>query len=153
MYELDSTTLVEKCVSCDIQTTEGNKCSYVSTSFSTDLSYYALTCSGPDPAIVKIYRNGVEEEPRTWQLNAALRLRIEEYALPRTEIFHLPVEGGFQAAVKMLIPPEIDFDNADSVTEKYPMIVRVYAGPGSVRINSAFGVGYQVRNYHDLNDS
>lgn len=123
----------------------------MSTSFSSDLSYYALTCSGPDPAIVKIYRNDdVVEEPRTWQLNDALRQRLEDYALPRIETFHIPVEGGFQAAVRMLIPPEIDFDNADSVTEKYPMIVRVYAGPGSVRINSGFAVGYQVRNLHDL---
>lgn len=147
MYEFDTTTSVEKCISCDILTTEGNKCTYVSTSFSTDLSFYALTCSGPDPAIVKIYSTGVTEAVRTWQLNEALRTRLEEYALPRTEIFHIPVEGGFQAAVKMMLPPEIDFDNADSVTQKYPMLVRVYGGPGSVRINSAFAVGYQVSIY------
>lgn len=117
----------------------------MSTSFSTDLSNYAITCSGPDPAVVKIYRNGFTDE-FVWQRNDALRQRLTEYALPRIEIFHVPVEGGFQAAVKMLVPPEIDMENLE-VSDKYPLLVRVYGGPGSVRINSAYGVGYQV-NYN-----
>lgn len=142
MYEFD-TNSGEKCLTCDFTTPEGNKCTYVSASFSTDLSYYAMTCSGPDPAVVKIYRNGFTDE-LTWQRNDALRKRIEEYALPRIEIFNVPVEGGFEAAVKMLLPPEIDMENPED-NDKHPLIVRVYGGPGSVRINSAFGVGFQVK--------
>lgn len=130
-------------MTCDFTTPEGNKCTYASASFSTDLSYYAITCSGPDPAVVKIYRNGWTEE-LTWQLNQALRQRLTEYALPRSEIFHVPVDGGFNAAVKMLLPPEIDLENSED-SEKYPLLVRVYGGPGSVRINSAYGIGYQVK--------
>lgn len=142
LYEFDFAT-GEKCLTCDFTTPEGNKCTYASTTFSTDLSYYAMTCSGPDPAIVKIYRNGFTDE-LTWQLNTALRQKLTEYAMPRTQIFHVPVEGGFNAAVKMLIPPEVDLTNTEA-NDKYPLLVRVYGGPGSVRINSAFSVGYQVR--------
>jgi dipeptidyl aminopeptidase/acylaminoacyl peptidase len=130
-----------------MQSPEGNKCSFVSASFSTDLSYFAISCSGPDPAVVKIYRNGLAEAPYEWQMNTGLRDRLREYELPRVEIFHVPVDGGFDAAVKMLLPPEIDFDNFEQVKDKYPLLVRVYGGPGSVRISSSYSVGHQVRNF------
>lgn len=145
LYEFDSAT-GEKCLTCDFTTPEGNKCTYASASFSTDLSYYAMTCSGPDPAVVKIIHNGFADE-LIWQQNAALRDLLTGYALPREEIFHVPVEGGFNAAVKMLLPPEIDLENPEA-NDKYPLLVRVYGGPGSVRINSAYSVGYQVSNFY-----
>ncbi|KAG5675085.1 hypothetical protein PVAND_005017 [Polypedilum vanderplanki] len=140
VYENDE----EKCLTCELKTPEGNTCTYVSASFSTDLSYYSLSCSGPDPSFTKIYQtDDPNAEAITWQENTALRTKLRDYALPRTEIFHVPV-GEFKAAVKMLIPPEIDFDNQDSVKEMYPMLVRVYGGPGSVRVASSFSIGYQT---------
>lgn len=42
----------------------------------------------------------------------------------------------------MLLPAQIDFDANDDMT-KYPMLVRVYAGPGSIRILNSFSIGYQ----------
>lgn len=132
-------TLGEKCLTCDIETPEGNKCTYVSNLFSTDLSYYAMTCSGPDPAITITYRTGENEEGIKGQDNEALRQRLQAYELPLIDFFHVPVGGGFEAAVKMQVPPNMDEN------KKYPMIVRVYGGPGSVRINSAYSVGYHVR--------
>lgn len=124
-------------------TPEGNKCSHVTTSFSTDLSHYALTCSGPDVSFTKIYKTDSEEMPFEWQNNDLLRETLTDYELPRIEIFHVPVGGKFKAPVKMQLPPEIDFDSPERVTEKYPMLVRVYGGPGSVRISSTFGIGFQ----------
>lgn len=104
-----------------------------------------MTCSGPDPAVVKIIHNEFADE-LIWQQNTALRDLLTGYALPRQEIFHVPVEGGFDAAVKMLLPPEIDLENPEA-NDKYPLLVRVYGGPGSVRINSAYSVGYHVSNF------
>lgn len=43
----------------------------------------------------------------------------------------------------MILPNEIDFDGKDERT-KYPMLVRVYAGPGSIRVLNSFSVGYQT---------
>lgn len=134
----------EVCITCQMQSPEGNKCTYVSASFSTDLSYHAISCSGPNPNYVTIHHSDFYTTPYEWQTNKALRDRLKEYELPRVEIFHVPVAGDFQAAVKMLLPPEIDFDNYEQVKDKYPLLVRVYGGPGSVRINSAYSVGYQV---------
>jgi dipeptidyl aminopeptidase/acylaminoacyl peptidase len=134
----------ERCLTCELKTPENNVCTYVSASFSSDLSYYSLTCSGPDPSFTKIYQTDEpSSEPIVWQENNALRTKLQDYALPRIEIFHVPV-GEFSAAVRMQLPPEINFDYPSSVTERYPMLVRVYGGPGSVRIANAFSVGYQV---------
>ena len=135
---------VEKCLTCEIVTPEGNKCTYATTTFSTDLSHYALTCSGPDVSFTNIYKTDSSEKVMEWRTNEQLRKTLEAYELPKSKIFHVTVGGKFQAPVKMLVPPEIDLDNLDKVTEKYPLLVRVYGGPGSVRIANTFSIGYNV---------
>lgn len=77
-----------------------------------------------------------------WEENTELRTRLAEKVQPQIKIFHVPVAGGFNGVVRMILPPQIDF-NAVGSTEKYPMLVRVYAGPGSIRILNSFSVGYQ----------
>lgn len=102
-----------------------------------------MTCSGPDPAIVKIYKTTGPEDISTWADNAALRTSLVNRDLPQRKFFHVPVDGGFDAVVKMQLPNHIDFEKNES-TEKYPMLIRVYAGPGSVTVSSAFSVGFQA---------
>lgn len=99
-----------------------------------------MTCSGPDPAIVKIYKTTGREEISTWADNAALRTSLLNRDVPQRKFFRVPVEGGFEAVVKMQLPSHIDFEKNES-TEKYPMLIRVYAGPGSIMTSSAFSVG------------
>jgi len=102
-----------------------------------------MTCSGPDPAIAKFYRTDGNVELSTWQDNSALRTKLLDYMEPQQRILRVPVEGGFQAGVRMTIPPHIDIDSATQAT-KYPMLIRVYAGPGSVLIANTFSIGYQT---------
>lgn len=83
-----------------------------------------MTCSGPDPAIVKIYKTTGPEEISTWADNAALRTSLQNRDLPQTKIFHVPV-GGFDSVVKMQLPNHIDFEKNESA-DKYPMLIRVY---------------------------
>lgn len=131
------------CLTCEVQTPEGNRCTYASASFSKDLSHYAMTCSGPDPAFTKLFRTAGNEEISSWEANTNLRTILLPYDEPKTRIFHVPVAGGFKALVKIQIPSDLDFDAVFSST-KYPMLVRTYAGPGSVRVASSFGIGYQT---------
>nr|CAD7569694.1 unnamed protein product [Timema californicum] len=59
---------VNTCLSCPIQTPEGNKCLYSTATFSQDLTHYSITCSGPDPATVTIFKDLVTNVcTRTWQ--------------------------------------------------------------------------------------
>lgn len=133
----------QQCLTCDIQTPEGNTCSYASASFSRDLSHYVMTCSGPDPAFVKIYRTAGHTEVMTWEDNAVLRTRLLEKELPQIKIFKLPIADGFNAVVRMQLPTAIDFEGVDERV-KYPMLVRVYGGPGSIRILNSFSIGYHT---------
>lgn len=135
----------EKCLTCAIVTPEGNNCTYATTTFSTDLSYYALTCSGPDVSFTDIYQTDSSDKHLVWRTNEQLRKTLEAYELPKIKIFHVTVGEKFQAPVRIQYPPEIDLDNLDKVTEKYPLLVRVYGGPGSVRLANTFSIGYHVR--------
>nr|CAD7394588.1 unnamed protein product [Timema cristinae] len=56
---------VNTCLSCPITTPEGNKCLYSTATFSQDLSHYSITCSGPDPATVTIFKV-TDVCTRTW---------------------------------------------------------------------------------------
>jgi dipeptidyl-peptidase-4 len=143
---------VDKCLTCDVVTPEGNKCTYAITTFSTDLSHYALTCNGPDVSFTNIYKTDADEKIMIWRTNENLRNSLEAYELPKIKIFHVTVGGKFQAPVKMLYPPEIDLDNLGGITEKYPLLIRVYGGPGSVRIANTFSIGYQVSHEIQTND-
>lgn len=96
----------------------GNTCKYVSSiAFSKDFSNYVLTCSGPDPATVRIY-DLEGKELYTWADSHVLRLMIAKRVLPQQR--DLEVESnGFNARVRLLLPH--DFDPA----KKYPMLVNV----------------------------
>lgn len=135
-----STNGVTRCLTCEVKSPEGNLCSYASASFSKDFTHYTMTCSGPDPAVVEILTAG-GDSVRKWQENANLRTKLERYDLPKKTYLHVPVEGGFKAAVMMFTPSHVDLESATQNT-KYPMLIRVYGGPGSVRIASNFGVGF-----------
>ena len=132
------------CLTCNVQTTEGNACSYASTTFSRDFSHYVMSCSGPDPSFTRFYRTNGNEMIQSWEENESLRQTISEYDLPQTKIFTAPVDGGFNAIVKMQVPSHVNFEADKDSAEKYPMLVRVYAGPGSVRVSNTFGIGFQT---------
>ncbi|CRK90577.1 CLUMA_CG004279, isoform A [Clunio marinus] len=131
------------CLSCDVVGPDGNFCEYATASFSTDFSHFTMFCSGPGVQFVKIFKTEGKQELVAWEENASLRDFLQSYDLPQIKFLRMPVDGGFDASVKMQIPSHIDFDG-DSTTEKYPMLVRVYAGPISVRILNTFAVGFQT---------
>jgi dipeptidyl-peptidase 4 len=132
------------CITCNVITPEGNKCAYATTMFSRDFSHYILTCSGPDPSFVKVMTTSGFEQLQDWEPNTDLRERLKTKNIPDKRIFHVPVAGGnFSALVMMQLPSGVDFDTPDANQGKYPMLVRVYGGPGSIRISNTFGIGFQ----------
>lgn len=130
------------CLSCQLLSPEGNKCTYASASFSKDFSYYALTCTGPDPTFVGLYRGQNVYYQAPWNVNQNTRTKLLEFQEPQKLMLRVPVEGGFQAVVKCLLPPEIDM-NSSNFTQKYPMIVYVYGGPNSVQVTDSFGITFE----------
>lgn len=105
-------------------------------------SHYSLTCAGPDPSFTKLYRSSDNLEVLAYQMNSALRTRLTGYEVPRRVYFFVEVEGGFQAPVMMILPEGADFNYPNEASKKFPMLIRVYGGPGSVRVSSGFSIGF-----------
>ena len=57
--------------------------------------------------------------------NLELEEKLSSKSLPTRIDTFVELEGGFQAPVKMLLPPDMDEES------KYPLLVYVYGGPGS----------------------
>lgn len=61
--------------------------------------------------------------------------KLSQYKMPMALFNVIPLGEGLYAHIKLLLPPEM-------VTgQKYPLIVRVYAGPGTVRVKDNFDLG------------
>lgn len=64
---------------------------------------------------------------RNWEINHELHSAVSNVSLPIVEYHKIRLNSGFDAFVKLQLPPNLD----TSGKTKYPMIVDVYAGPGS----------------------
>ncbi|XP_071555267.1 venom dipeptidyl peptidase 4 [Temnothorax nylanderi] len=123
------------CISCELLTPEGNKCTYATASFSSQRSFYALTCAGPDPTTVTIYDEN-HQPVSTWTNNDLSRKLLSRKLMPKQKDFNITVNG-YDCRVRLLLPP--DFDENKS----YPLLVFVYAGPNSARITDDHKIGYE----------
>ncbi|XP_011871066.1 PREDICTED: venom dipeptidyl peptidase 4-like [Vollenhovia emeryi] len=123
------------CISCELLTPEGNKCTYATASFSTQRSYYAVTCSGPDPTTVEIY-NKNHQSVSTWNTNMRVRELLSERLVPQQRNYTITVNG-YDCRVKLLLPPDFDENKV------YPMLVYVYGGPNTLRIIEEASFGYE----------
>uniref|UniRef100_A0A182JFB8 Venom dipeptidyl peptidase 4 n=1 Tax=Anopheles atroparvus TaxID=41427 RepID=A0A182JFB8_ANOAO len=132
----------EECLTCALRDLDSTACNFASVSFSPDLSYMAATCSGPTPSYTQIYRTSDGQLVLDWEANLERREQLKQYKQVQRRFLRVPVgDGSFMASVRLVLPPEIDFEGA-TTTEKYPMIVNVYAGPNSVGVTDSFGVGF-----------
>jgi dipeptidyl-peptidase-4 len=57
-----------------------------------------------------------------WEDNSALSEKLAAKALPVIKNLKVPVDGGFTANVRLLLPPDLD----ESSSKKYPAVVNVY---------------------------
>ncbi|XP_063699180.1 venom dipeptidyl peptidase 4-like [Culicoides brevitarsis] len=142
LYVYDRKSSQVKCVSCEILSPEGDKCSFVSSvTFSNDFNFFAVTCGGPGPAYVRIMRNGaVLRALDLWEGNWGVRQLLGEYQKTRVMYLRVPVgpKKEHSAIVKLQLPSCFE----QGAKRKYPMIVDVYGGPGSVRIQDSFSMGF-----------
>lgn len=114
------------CISCELLTPEGNKCTYATASFSRLRSYYALTCSGPDPATITIMDRN-HQPILIWKTNLLIRQLLSQRLMPQQRNFNITVNG-YDSRVRLLLPPNFDENKS------YPLLVNIYGGPNTVRI-------------------
>lgn len=72
--------------------------------------------------------------------NIRLKEKLRQYRLPMILFNVLSVGENPLGHVKLLLPPDMKSG------VKYPMIVRVYAGPGTSRVKDNFDLGMTICN-------
>lgn len=126
------------CLSCEIKSeSDGSYCLYNSAEFSKDNSHYVLTCAGPGVPEITIYNSNLTKL-YTWEDNKAVAELVAEKSRPIVKRFTVPVPGGFEAQVKLLLPPNADL----SGKTKYPMLVYVYGGPDTNEVTERFHIDW-----------
>ncbi|KAL3470328.1 dipeptidyl peptidase IV N-terminal region-domain-containing protein [Aspergillus californicus] len=102
---------------------------YWSASFSANSGYYILSYWGPDVPYQELYSVDQEAPLRTLTSNAALKEKLEEYALPEISYFELEIPTGEKLNVMQRLP--VNF----SPHKKYPLLFTPYGGPGAQEVS------------------
>lgn len=103
-------------------------CQYFNAVFAPNNNDYALIeCLGPEIPSSSIYKISVDPigKPITavymLQNNTVLKEKVAKIALPQIKTFPVMISGGYNAQVRLYLPPGL---REDEIT-KYPMIVHV----------------------------
>ncbi|XP_020280777.1 inactive dipeptidyl peptidase 10 isoform X2 [Pseudomyrmex gracilis] len=104
--------------------------------------YFILECLGPGIPTVTLYKTEMPM-PRLLVLlqnNTLLRERLANIALPQIKTFPVQISGGYNAQVRLYLPPGL---REDEIT-RYPLIVQVYGAPGSQLVTETFKVDWNT---------
>ncbi|XP_023663741.1 dipeptidyl peptidase 4 isoform X1 [Paramormyrops kingsleyae] len=122
-----------ECLTCDLQE---DRCQYNSAYFSQDAAYYRLSCYGPGLPLFTLRDNrGSGSEIEVLEKNDALGNILTEFQMPTMRYGTFSI-GGFDLHYQMMLPPHFD------ESKKYPLLIDVYAGPCSQRVNYQFKLNW-----------
>lgn len=117
-------------------------CLYHNAIFSSHSSYFVLECLGPGIPTNILYR-AVLPKPKfiaVLQNNTILREKVAKMALPQIKTFPVQISGGYQAHVRLHLPPGL---KEDEIT-RYPLVVQVYGGPGSQLVTERWRIDWNT---------
>ncbi|XP_058799577.1 inactive dipeptidyl peptidase 10 isoform X3 [Phymastichus coffea] len=115
-------------------------CQYYSAIFSPNLEYFILQCLGPGIPTVSLYKTELSM-PRfmaDFQKNIILKEKLDNLALPQIKTFPVQISGGYNAQVRLYLPPGL---REDEITQ-YPLVVQAYGAPGSQLVNDIFKIDW-----------
>ncbi|KOC62680.1 Venom dipeptidyl peptidase 4, partial [Habropoda laboriosa] len=124
------------CLSCNVLTPEGNRCTYAYAFFSKSSSYYALSCSGPDPVFIAIM-DANHRQLYSWEDNGPLRRQLAARKQPVIKNLNVKANG-YNNKVRLYMPPDFDEKKA------YPLLINVYAGPNTIKITDEVTYGFEA---------
>ncbi|XP_076160555.1 dipeptidyl peptidase 10 isoform X2 [Ptiloglossa arizonensis] len=105
-------------------------------------NYFVLECYGPSIPTVALYKTEIPM-PRliyVLQNNTLLREKVANLALPQVKTFPVQISGGYNAQVRLHLPPGL---REDEIT-RYPLIVQVYGAPGSQLVTEVFKIDWNT---------
>uniref|UniRef100_A0A8B9PGT9 Dipeptidyl peptidase 4 n=1 Tax=Apteryx owenii TaxID=8824 RepID=A0A8B9PGT9_APTOW len=129
---LESGPSSTKCVSCALNK---ERCQYYSVSFSEDAQYYQLDCYGPGLPMSTLHRSSDDNVIRNLENNTELDNSLKDIQMPSKKFGSISV-GGYDLWYQMILPPHFDS------SKKYPLLLDVYAGPCSQKVDYAFRINW-----------
>lgn len=133
------------CLTCNI-VRDGENQTYFSAAFSPDSKRILLSNEGPsipriDLVTYEIKNTGIVLKYNiAWEKNRKLQNLLRNKTKPQILYDRIPVGNGFESVVKLQLPPNADL----SGRKKYPMLIDVYAGPGSYAGSSEWKYGFNT---------
>ncbi|XP_075872195.1 A-type potassium channel modulatory protein DPP6 isoform X2 [Nelusetta ayraudi] len=131
-----------RCLSCPLS----DRCGYVSGSFSLNMSYFLLSCQGPDVpfvAVFKTQRNGESEfqdresitEVHWLESNENLRTKLDSMQMPTVEYKEISMED-------YTLTLQISKPAGFAETSHYPLLLLVDGTPGGQTVAEQFEVDW-----------
>merc|ERR1711892_587963 len=132
----DNGSMDSQCITCTIKTSRGEVCDRNLVEMNFNDSFYIHTCLGKSLPESSLRRTADHTIVFLFEDNMELEEKLSSKSLPTRIDTFVELEGGFQAPVKMLLPPDMDEES------KYPLLVYVYGGPGSQMVSDSWSVGW-----------
>lgn len=121
VYSVSTKTKEVSCLSCNMKRKNSSKpCQYNTAQFSTDFSYYALLCQGPDVPYIVI-KSKDNSQVLEWENNDDLYRFTRSREMPLIKRLQFNVSEGFTAQVTLQLPSNFDA----SGNTKYPLLINV----------------------------
>uniref|UniRef100_A0A9J7YZC3 Dipeptidyl-peptidase 4 n=1 Tax=Cyprinus carpio carpio TaxID=630221 RepID=A0A9J7YZC3_CYPCA len=130
----DASHSERECLTC---TLNADRCKYNSALFSTEGTYYLMSCSGPGLPLYTLRNSRDGTEVRVLEDNKDLENTLQNIAMPSVTHGTLKI-GEFDLWYQMMLPPKFD------KSKKYPLLIDVYAGPCSQKSDFRFRVGWST---------
>ncbi|KAG8180229.1 hypothetical protein JTE90_016217 [Oedothorax gibbosus] len=122
----------QRCLTCSLD----EDCLYYSATFSRDAHYFVLECLGPGVPRIEIRETITNTLVVVLDTNSDLNESLAERALPQIETFKVPLKGGYEANVRLYLPPPL----RENEIIKFPLILHVCGSPGSQLVTEQFSV-------------
>ncbi|XP_032529927.2 venom dipeptidyl peptidase 4 [Danaus plexippus] len=122
---------INRCISCTKPT-----CHNVDGMFSPAGSYGIVSCSAVNVPPVTYFFKSQNRGFKIITENSKLLEKLSRYKMPLVLFNKISLEEDTMAHIKLLLPPEM------KPGKKYPMIVRLYAGPGTTRVKDTYDLEY-----------
>lgn len=122
------------CLTCDINK---ERCLYNSALFSTNASFYRMSCSGPGIPYHALMDNSNNKEQYILEDNADFSSLISSVRMPTMKRGTIKIDG-FDLWYQMFLPPGFD------KSKKYPLLIDVYAGPCSQKVDYVYRVSWST---------
>ncbi|XP_061571893.1 dipeptidyl peptidase 4-like [Cololabis saira] len=122
-----------KCLTCAFS----DECEYNLAYFSSNASYYRLSCNGPGIPYHALMDTTTNSQLRALEENTAYAQNIDQIAMPTTRRETIKLDK-YNLWYQMTLPPGFD------ESKKYPLLIDVYAGPCSQKVDYRHRVSWST---------